>query len=125
MFNTRLSVSTFIQHNTAEHDILTNFRIRYNPSEGNDFYIMYNEGRNTSLTREEPNLPVYSSRSLMMTQPRSRAAKNRTRTIITISAIMILFSTDFRNEKNMVLSLWSLVCSGLDESHYNPYFSIL
>jgi len=66
MLNTKFSISTFIQHNTADHSILTNFRIRYNPSEGNDLYFMFNEGRNTSLTREEPNLPLYNSRSVMV-----------------------------------------------------------
>jgi hypothetical protein len=66
MLNTRFSANAFIQHNTADHDVLTNVRIRYNPREGNDFYIMFNEGRNTSLNREAPRLPVYSNRSVMM-----------------------------------------------------------
>lgn len=66
MFDTKLSINTFIQHNTADHSILTNLRLRYNPSEGNDFYFMFNEGRNTSLTREEPYFPVYSTRSFLL-----------------------------------------------------------
>ncbi len=65
MLNSKFSISTLIQHNTADHSILTNFRIRYNPSEGNDLYFMFNEGRNTSLTREEPYLPLYNCRSVM------------------------------------------------------------
>ena len=66
MLNTRFSVNTFVQHNTADHSVLTNIRLRYNPSEGNDLYFMFNEGRNTSLTRQEPYLPVYNSRSVMV-----------------------------------------------------------
>jgi hypothetical protein len=66
MLNTKLSVNAFIQYNTAEHAIVSNLRLRYNPKEGNDFYVVFNEGRNTSLTREEPNLPVYSSRAVMV-----------------------------------------------------------
>jgi hypothetical protein len=66
MLNTKLSVNAFIQYNTAEHSIVSNLRLRYNPKEGNDFYLVFNEGRNTSLTREEPNLPVYSSRAVMV-----------------------------------------------------------
>lgn len=66
MLNTKLSVNAFIQYNTAEHAIVSNLRLRYNPKEGNDFYIVFNEGRNTSLTREIPNLPVYSSRAVMV-----------------------------------------------------------
>jgi len=66
MLNTKLSVNAFIQYNTAEHAIVSNLRLRYNPKEGNDFYLVFNEGRNTSLTREVPNLPVYSSRAVMV-----------------------------------------------------------
>jgi len=66
MLDTRLSANAFIQYNTAVHEIISNFRIRFNPKEGNDLYFMFNEGRNTYLTREEPNLPVYSSRSVMV-----------------------------------------------------------
>lgn len=66
MLDTRLSVSAYIQYNSAIKDILTNLRLRYNPREGNDFYIVFNEGRNTNLTRETPYLPVYSSRSVLL-----------------------------------------------------------
>jgi hypothetical protein len=66
MLNTKLSVNAFLQYNTAEHAIVSNLRLRYNPKEGNDFYIVFDEGRNTSLTREIPNLPVYSSRAVMV-----------------------------------------------------------
>ena len=66
MLNTKLSVNAFIQFNTAEHGIVSNLRLRYNPKEGNDFYLVFNEGRNTSLTREVPNLPVYNARAVMV-----------------------------------------------------------
>ena len=66
MFNTRLSINSYFQYNTAVNGVLTNLRIRYNPKEGNDFYIVFNEGRNTHLTREVPNLPVYNTRSVLL-----------------------------------------------------------
>jgi len=66
MLDTRLSLSAYIQYNTALKGILTNLRIRYNPKEGNDFYLVFNEGRNTNLTRETPTLPLYSDRSLLL-----------------------------------------------------------
>jgi hypothetical protein len=66
MLDTRLSLSAYIQYNTAVKGVLTNLRIRYNPKEGNDFYLVFNEGRNTNLTRETPNLPLYSERSLLL-----------------------------------------------------------
>jgi len=66
MLNTRFSVISFIQYNTAVHEIITNLRLRYNPREGNDLYLVFNEGRNTDLDREMPNLPVYNSRAVMV-----------------------------------------------------------
>jgi hypothetical protein len=66
MFNTRLSLNAYIQYNTALHGIITNLRLRYNPKEGNDLYLVFNEDRNTNLYREFPYLPVYSSRAVML-----------------------------------------------------------
>jgi hypothetical protein len=66
MFTTRLSVSTFIQYNGAENAVITNFRLRYNPREGNDFYIVFNEGRNTYRDIENPRLPLYNNRSVLL-----------------------------------------------------------
>jgi hypothetical protein len=66
MLDTRLSVSVYVQYNTAMKGVLTNMRIRFNPKEGNDFYLVFNEGRNTNLEREVPTLPVYSDRSILL-----------------------------------------------------------
>jgi len=66
MLNTKFSISSFIQYNSAADIILTNFRLRYNPREGNDFYIVYNEGMNTNLDREIPTLPVTFSRTILL-----------------------------------------------------------
>jgi hypothetical protein len=66
MINTRLSLSTFIQYNSAENAVITNFRFRYNPREGNDFYIVFNEGRNTYRDIENPRLPLFNNRSVLL-----------------------------------------------------------
>jgi hypothetical protein len=66
MLSTSLSFSTFIQFNNADHNMVANLRLRYNPREGNDFYIVYNEGRNTDLDREVPNLPSLSERAILI-----------------------------------------------------------
>ena len=66
MFNTKLSISTFIQYNSAENSMLTNFRFRYNPREGNDFYIVFNEWRSTYRDIENPRLPLYNNRSILL-----------------------------------------------------------
>jgi hypothetical protein len=49
MFTTKLAFTTYIQYNTFSHRIITNARIRYNPREGSDFYIVYNEGIDSSI----------------------------------------------------------------------------
>ena len=66
MLNTKFSVNAFIQYNTALNGIITNLRIRYNPKEGNDLYLVFNEDRNTDLYRELPNLPLYNTRAVML-----------------------------------------------------------
>ncbi len=66
MLTTKLSASAFVQYNGAENAVITNFRMRYNPSEGNDFYIVLNEGRNTFRDIEDPRLPVYNNRSILL-----------------------------------------------------------
>jgi hypothetical protein len=66
MINTRLSLSTFIQYNSAENAAMTNFRFRYNPREGNDFYVVFNEGRSTYRNIENPRLPLYNNRSVLL-----------------------------------------------------------
>ncbi|HYQ56183.1 MAG TPA: DUF5916 domain-containing protein [Draconibacterium sp.] len=48
MYNTKLSLSSFIQYNSVNDVTVSNFRLRYNPKEGNDLYIVYNEIRPTS-----------------------------------------------------------------------------
>lgn len=66
MFNTRLSLLNFIQYNTAVNLWLINIRFRYNPREGNDFYIVFNEGLNTSLNREIPALPRSNNCTILL-----------------------------------------------------------
>jgi len=57
MFSTKLSLSAFVQYNSAEDVVVSNIRFRYNPREGNDFYIVYNEGDNTGPEDGGPSIP--------------------------------------------------------------------
>lgn len=66
MYNTKLSASVFIQVNSSNNAVISNFRMRYNPKEGNDFYLVFNEGRNTNLAREIPELPLISNRTILV-----------------------------------------------------------
>jgi predicted lactoylglutathione lyase len=66
MFNTKITLSTFIQYNSADKRLTTNVRLRYNPREGNDFYIVFNEGRNMENGLPEPGLPNVNNRLLLL-----------------------------------------------------------
>lgn len=62
----KTSFLAFVQYNTAIDKIMTNIRFRYNPREGNDFYIVYDEGLNTNIRREVPTLPYSSGRTILL-----------------------------------------------------------
>jgi hypothetical protein len=62
----KTSLSAFIQYNTAVDKIYSNIRFRYNPSEGNDFYVVYDEGLNTNIYREVPTMPYSSGRTILL-----------------------------------------------------------
>jgi hypothetical protein len=64
--NRSLAAGILIQYNSDLQQLSSNIRIRYNPSEGIDFYIVYNEGINTSLNDEFPSLPRTLGRSILL-----------------------------------------------------------
>jgi len=66
MLSTKFSAAAFIQYNSAADAVVANLRIRFNPREGNDLYIVYNEGLNTDRYREIPTLPYSSDRAIML-----------------------------------------------------------
>ena len=65
-FTTKLSLSAFIQYSGVEDVVVANLRFRYNPREGNDFYIVYNHGVNTSRFRHLPHRPFTDNRAIMV-----------------------------------------------------------
>lgn len=65
-FTTKLSASVFVQYNGIEDLVVANFRFRYNPREGNDFYIVYNHGVNTDRYRGFPHRPFTDNRAIML-----------------------------------------------------------
>jgi|WetSurSiteA1Bulk_404760.scaffolds.fasta_scaffold04237_3 hypothetical protein len=66
MFNTKLSASMLVQYNNSDNVLVGNFRLRYNPKEGNDFYLVYDENRNTGDSHMLPEPPSYYSRSVVV-----------------------------------------------------------
>ncbi|NQU51112.1 MAG: carbohydrate binding family 9 domain-containing protein [Bacteroidetes bacterium] len=66
MQSTKLSASTFVQYNTFDAALAGNFRIRYNPREGNDFYLVFNEYHFLQPELGIPNYPELANRSIML-----------------------------------------------------------
>ncbi len=65
-FNTKVSTNAFIQFNSAANAVSANVRFRYNFREGNDLWIVYNEGMNTDRHRLTPTLPFTDSRTILV-----------------------------------------------------------
>jgi hypothetical protein len=66
MLSTKFSATAFVQYNSAVRAVTANLRIRYNPREGTDLYIVYNEGLNTDRWRATPVLPRSMGRTLLV-----------------------------------------------------------
>ena len=66
MFSPALSMTAFVQYNSAADMVINNIRFRYNPREGNDLYLVYDEGYNTDRERMIPALPQSQNRTLLI-----------------------------------------------------------
>jgi hypothetical protein len=66
MLNTKLSASVLVQYVNTQDDLIANFRLRYNPREGNDFYLVYNEYRGIGIEEYMPALPNYYNRTILL-----------------------------------------------------------
>lgn len=66
MYSTKTSASSFIQYNNLNNQVTWNARFRYNPKEGNDFYLVYNDYLNTSRSDYSPELPFSSQRTILI-----------------------------------------------------------
>jgi hypothetical protein len=66
MYSTKLSASAFVQFNNLNDAFIGNFRIRYNPREGNDLYLVINEYRGFMASESFPPTPPYYNRAIML-----------------------------------------------------------
>ena len=66
MLSVKWTMTSFIQYSSASEKALANVRLRYNPREGTDLYVVYNEGFNADRYRTNPILPVSSNRTIML-----------------------------------------------------------
>lgn len=66
MYSNKLSASAFVQLNNGNDAFIGNFRIRFNPKEGNDFYLVFNEYRGFMTPDSIPEVPSYYNRTLLL-----------------------------------------------------------
>ena len=71
MLSTRLSAGAFVQYSSAADGVLGNLRIRYNPREGDDLYIVYNSGLNTDRFQYSPIRPFLDNHLLLVKYSRT------------------------------------------------------
>ena len=64
--NSQISTNAFFQYNSDADLFSANVRFRYNLREGNDLWIVLNEGLNTNRLSRTPNLPLSSAESLLV-----------------------------------------------------------
>ncbi|HIF06202.1 MAG TPA: hypothetical protein EYQ64_04435 [Gemmatimonadetes bacterium] len=65
-FTTVTSASAFAQYNTADDVVGWNVRFRYNPSEGTDFYLVWDEALNADRFDRFPVAPLSQGRRLLV-----------------------------------------------------------
>jgi Domain of unknown function (DUF5916) len=66
MFSTAISASSYLQYNSLSDDFIWNIRFRYNPKEGNDFFIVYNDNINSERDSYDPPLPFSNQRTILL-----------------------------------------------------------
>ena len=71
MLSTKTSATWFIQYSNTDREIIANLRFRYNPREGNDFYIVWNEGLVTDRSFFDPVRPLSNERTILVKYSRT------------------------------------------------------
>ncbi len=64
--NTKFAVNAFIQYSNVSDMAAANVRLRYNFREGNDLWLVYNEGFNLDRDRADPVLPLTDDRTVLL-----------------------------------------------------------
>jgi Domain of unknown function (DUF5916)/Carbohydrate family 9 binding domain-like len=64
--STKISILTFVQYNGVDDLVVGNVRFRYNPREGNDLYLVYNEVLNTDRAGKIPYPPSSGARAILL-----------------------------------------------------------
>jgi hypothetical protein len=70
-FTTSTSAAAFVQYNSADDVVVLNFRFRYNPTEGTDLYVVWNESLNSDRYALSPIAPLSQERRLLVKYART------------------------------------------------------
>ena len=70
-FTTATSASAFVQYNSASDVVGWNVRFRYNPTEGTDLYLVWNESLNSDRFSLSPRPPLSQERTLLVKYSRT------------------------------------------------------
>jgi len=65
-FSTKTSFSAFVQYNSSQDLVAVNARFRYNPREGTDLYVVWNESLNSDRFSRSPVPPLTQERALLV-----------------------------------------------------------
>jgi hypothetical protein len=66
MLSTKLSATILLQYVNTEDELIGNFRLRYNPREGNDFYLVFNDYRGIANRYSIPEQPKFFNKTIMV-----------------------------------------------------------
>ena len=66
MLSTTMSAVGFVQYTSAQSSFIANLRLRFNPREGNDLYIVWNEVLVTDRSSFSPVRPLSQERTLLV-----------------------------------------------------------
>ena len=64
--DTRLSSAALLQYSSAANSVTVNLRLRYNPREGTDLYLVWNEGLVMDRFSFEPARPLSDRRTILL-----------------------------------------------------------
>jgi hypothetical protein len=79
MFNTRVSAIGFLQYSSTDDLVGLNLRLRYNPREGDDLHVVYDQSVSTLPMGHEVAPPGIAGRTLLLKYSRTLTllARNR------------------------------------------------
>jgi hypothetical protein len=63
-FSSRVSLKLLSQYDQLSNSVGSNLRFRYNPREGTDLYIVFNQGMNCKVNRLTPKLPIVNNEAI-------------------------------------------------------------